>query len=484
MALDFREATDVQSGTNGSEEQQVHNHVNTSSQFTPPLKTKKKKPFIMVKTGMAPLSNGVEKKGDDYEESYVKTLLNDQSLVESDILLNRPSIANANADIMSSSGNSVVITPTTQTNHTLSSMKLLLSDSNDGENSAHNVNSNDMNYSDSDFESNLIGRLDNKQEDNVSNSFTSTSSSDYNSDEIIRLDTSSDSDVSSSDTSSDEDIDIMPENPATLDRSLHYAIQKFQGPESSHCPLQKNEECVVLNDEDVYWWLVRRVKDGRIGFVPGELLEGWTEKLAKWNTYINERQACIQEDEEEEPFEANNVDFNNSNNAVSKVSNGTENSEDNPPVQNSSNFGANVKFDENVTYVPYDSLESVYSGSLHEDLNLDDDYKSDVSWGSMPKLQIKKNKGGDNSEKKIGLHQNISSDEEDSTIWKPEKPFVNTEHTSSPSIGEYSTSQDSFQTSGADTTSSASEDDDLHSAVSKEYNPVIEKMDEIIKRLR
>ncbi|OBA25170.1 hypothetical protein HANVADRAFT_4024, partial [Hanseniaspora valbyensis NRRL Y-1626] len=122
-----------------------------------------------------------------------------------------------------------------------------------------------------------------------------------------------------------------------------------------------------------------------------------------------------------------------------------------------------------------------YSGSLHEELNLDEEFKSDISWGSMPKLQVKKNSSTPASNKQIGLHQNISSTD-DIDVWKPEKPFAtNNDPVSSPSIGEYSTSQESLQTSEINLDD---DDEELHSAVSREYNPIFEKMDEIINRLR
>ncbi|XBW38444.1 hypothetical protein QEN19_004032 [Hanseniaspora menglaensis] len=450
------------------------------------LKNKKKKPFIMVKTGMQQINeklsdtNLIEKPAADDEESYLKSLLNDQSLVETDILQNRPSISNMNPDIMSNSGSSVVITPT----NGFSPSKNFANSSeiNDNFSGTHNANSNDLNYSDSDFESNLIGRLD--KVDDERDSSISSNSSNYNSDEIIRLDSSSEEEevLSSTTSSSDEDEDLMPVNPATLDRNSYYAMQKFQGPESSHSSLQKNEECVVLNDEDVYWWLVRRVRDGRIGFVPGELLEGWNEKLAAWNTFINERQVNYDEGFDDENPNISNTDVTHivsaSEEAIVNISNNVSSD-----FNKTKSFTA-VKFDENVTYVPYNSHESVYSGSLHEELNLDEDYKSDVSWSSMPKLQIKKH---NNSNKEMGLHKNISTS--DDVIWKPERPFVNNSQVSSPSIGEYSTSVDSMNSTDSNSSSSYSDNeadlgDNLHQAVSSEYDTLFAKMDDLIKRLK
>lgn len=394
--------------------------IDVSNTSVPQIQPKKKKPFVMVKSGID--SKNIANKDED---AYVKNLLSDKNLIEEDIVLNRPNLANLNTDLMSNSGSSVVITPT---------------------NNNESNSQNDLNYSDSDFESNLIDRLDNTAD-------MSSSSSDYDSDQIVVLDplnnSSDDDDI---DAISSDDEDILPVNPATLDKKLFYAVHKFLGPESSHCPLKKNEECIVLNDEDVYWWLVRRKRDGRIGFVPGEILEGWNDKLARWNAFINERQ--------------------------SKEGKGEV---DDLPI-NAESRNSLVKFDANVTYVPYNSKESVYSGSLHEECALDEDeLKSDISWSSMPQLQIKKN-GNTNSVKKQLKLEKIDNKQTDTPHWSPKRPFIDHESPSG-SIGDYSTSESNSDSSVYEDSQLSSDHDRLHDDVSREYTPILDKIDDLVNLL-
>lgn len=390
--------------------------IDVSNTSIPQLQPKKKKPFVMVKTGID--QKTISNKDED---AYVKNLLSDKNLIEEDIVLNRPNLANLNTDLMSNSGSSVVITPT---------------------NNNESNSQNDLNYSDSDFESNLIDRLDNTAD-------LSSSSSDYDSDQIVVLDPlNNSSDDESINAISSDDEDILPVNPATLDKKLFYAVHKFLGPESSHCPLRKNEECIVLNDEDVYWWLVRRKRDGRIGFVPGEILEGWNDKLARWNAFINERQS-------------------------------KEGEADDSPI-NAESRSSLVRFDANVTYVPYNSTESVYAGSLHEDCAVDEDeLKSDISWSSMPQLQIKKNGSTNSARKQLKMEK---LEKKQTPHGSPKKPFI--DHKSPPgSIGDYSTSDSNSDSSVYEDSQLSSDHDGLHADVSREYTPILAKIDDLVNLL-
>jgi hypothetical protein len=44
---------------------------------------------------------------------------------------------------------------------------------------------------------------------------------------------------------------------------------------------------VLLDDSNSYWWLVRVVKDGSIGYLPAEHIETPTERLARLNKHRN-----------------------------------------------------------------------------------------------------------------------------------------------------------------------------------------------------
>ncbi|CAI1796492.1 hypothetical protein SEUBUCD646_0A00830 [Saccharomyces eubayanus] len=76
--------------------------------------------------------------------------------------------------------------------------------------------------------------------------------------------------------------------PRELDPDKLYALYAFNGHDSSHCQLGQDEPCILLNDQDAYWWLVKRITDGKIGFAPAEILETFPERLARLNCWKNE----------------------------------------------------------------------------------------------------------------------------------------------------------------------------------------------------
>lgn len=91
------------------------------------------------------------------------------------------------------------------------------------------------------------------------------------------------------DESDDSEEEYQPLHPPQeLDPAKLYALYPFQGPDPSHCQLNQDESCTLLNDQDSYWWLVKRCTDGKIGFAPAELLETFPERLARLNCWKNE----------------------------------------------------------------------------------------------------------------------------------------------------------------------------------------------------
>lgn len=127
----------------------------------------------------------------------------------------------------------------------------------------------DYAYSDSDFEDNLEKRLkdlDSEESDKIQ---------DQHIDERIDED--------------DEDSyykELAP--PKELDPEKLYALYSFDGPDPSHCKLEQDEPCILLNDQDAYWWLVKRCSNSKIGFAPAEILETYPERLARLNCWKNE----------------------------------------------------------------------------------------------------------------------------------------------------------------------------------------------------
>ena len=110
--------------------------------------------------------------------------------------------------------------------------------------------------------------------------------------------------------------------PRDLDPDKLYGLYDFSGPDPSHCSLTRDEPVYLINDQDNYWWLIRKLnkeerkmhvklkrrinqgeidedydsleddytdeEDGKIGFVPAECLETYGERLARLNCFKNE----------------------------------------------------------------------------------------------------------------------------------------------------------------------------------------------------
>lgn len=83
--------------------------------------------------------------------------------------------------------------------------------------------------------------------------------------------------ISSSPSIDDEDIDF----------EFVYALHTFIATVEGQANAQKGDTMVLLDDSNSYWWLVRVVKDGSIGYLPAEHIETPTERLARLNKHRN-----------------------------------------------------------------------------------------------------------------------------------------------------------------------------------------------------
>jgi len=83
--------------------------------------------------------------------------------------------------------------------------------------------------------------------------------------------------ISSSPSISDEDIDF----------EFVYALHTFVATVEGQANATKGDTMVLLDDSNSYWWLVRVVKDGSIGYLPAEHIETPTERLARLNKHRN-----------------------------------------------------------------------------------------------------------------------------------------------------------------------------------------------------
>lgn len=99
---------------------------------------------------------------------------------------------------------------------------------------------------------------------------------------------------SEADSEFDEYQPLTP--PKELDPEKLYALYAFNGPDPSHCQLRQDESCTLLNDQDSYWWLVKRSQDSKIGFAPAEILETFPERLARLNCWKNENMSSSLDD--------------------------------------------------------------------------------------------------------------------------------------------------------------------------------------------
>lgn len=117
----------------------------------------------------------------------------------------------------------------------------------------------------------------------------------------------------------DDDLLLSPEPPRSPPREIDpdkvYGLYDFSGPDPLHCTLSRDEPVYLLNDEDNYWCLIKKLskeermavislrrngsevipKDPfedeeyeKIGFVPAECLETYGERLARLNCFKNE----------------------------------------------------------------------------------------------------------------------------------------------------------------------------------------------------
>ena len=86
-----------------------------------------------------------------------------------------------------------------------------------------------------------------------------------------------DSDDSDQESIPDEDIDFQ----------LTYALHTFVATVDGQASVIKGDSLVLLDDSNVYWWLVRVLKTEEVGYIPAENIETPWERLARLNKYRN-----------------------------------------------------------------------------------------------------------------------------------------------------------------------------------------------------
>ncbi|KAG0056330.1 hypothetical protein BGZ83_005449 [Gryganskiella cystojenkinii] len=72
-----------------------------------------------------------------------------------------------------------------------------------------------------------------------------------------------------------------------IDFNLVYAFHTFVATQEGQASVVRNDALMLLEDVNVYWWLVRVLKTGVIGYIPAENIETPFERLARLNKYRN-----------------------------------------------------------------------------------------------------------------------------------------------------------------------------------------------------
>ncbi|KAL2865420.1 uncharacterized protein BJX67DRAFT_358850 [Aspergillus lucknowensis] len=89
----------------------------------------------------------------------------------------------------------------------------------------------------------------------------------------------------------DDLMDKISSSPSIDDDDINfefvYALHNFVATVDGQANAAKGDNMVLLDDSNSYWWLVRIVKDGSIGYLPAEHIETPTERLARLNKHRN-----------------------------------------------------------------------------------------------------------------------------------------------------------------------------------------------------
>ncbi|KAJ5166917.1 uncharacterized protein N7482_005698 [Penicillium canariense] len=98
-------------------------------------------------------------------------------------------------------------------------------------------------------------------------------------------------DGESDDLLDDDMMDKLSSSPSIDDEDIDfefvYALHNFVATVDGQANAAKGDTMVLLDDSNSYWWLVRVVKDGSIGYLPAEHIETPTERLARLNKHRN-----------------------------------------------------------------------------------------------------------------------------------------------------------------------------------------------------
>lgn len=219
----------------------------------------------------------------------------------------------------------------------------------------------------------------------------------------------------------DDDLPSPPRSPPKeIDPDKLYGLYDFSGPDPSHCSISRDEPVYLINDQDNYWWLIKKMskqeriqlikarklnesdqdlknsdddylstdeEDSKVGFVPAECLETYGERLARLNCFKNEE------------LEKSSKDL--------IISNPSSSDNFNEPVNNKSDSSFGLGSPVNFQKTPDTTLSR--SGSILKDGTKQQINKS-VTFEDLGELEM--NEESDDNEEEFPTHYNIPEIEE------------------------------------------------------------------------
>ncbi|CAG8504200.1 1566_t:CDS:2, partial [Acaulospora morrowiae] len=85
----------------------------------------------------------------------------------------------------------------------------------------------------------------------------------------------------------DEDEDFYPIPDENIDFESVYALHNFQATVEGQVNVERDDKLKLLDDSNSYWWLVKVLKCGAVGYIPAESIEIPHERLARLNRHRN-----------------------------------------------------------------------------------------------------------------------------------------------------------------------------------------------------
>lgn len=93
--------------------------------------------------------------------------------------------------------------------------------------------------------------------------------------------------IEDDDEEEDDDSSQLSIPNETIDFDLVYSLRNFVATTEGQANVHKGDTLFLMDDSNSYWWLVRVLKTGDIGYIPAENIETPIERLARLNKHRN-----------------------------------------------------------------------------------------------------------------------------------------------------------------------------------------------------